>query len=128
VTEEHRQQGDERAEEVAERERELLDQVHSAGSAELPDVPELRYERPKASPESQALGGTMGTNRAAALAMTVLYAMVGPPVVGLLLGMWIDNKYHTAPFWTSVCFMIGAGGGLALMIRLLLKLSRDEDR
>lgn len=48
--------------------------------------------------------------------MDMAFDMVGPVVMGLMLGLWLDNLFHTAP-WLMVAFLLlGVATGIYSVI------------
>jgi F0F1-type ATP synthase assembly protein I len=45
--------------------------------------------------------------------------------LGLLVGGWLDRKYHWAPWGTVVGSMLGLASGLYLLIRDTIRMNKD---
>ena len=68
--------------------------------------------------------------RQAAVLSAIPGFLVVPPVAGVLLGRWLDARYHTAPWLLLVFLLLGFGSGIRLTVRTL-KIARemqDEDQ
>jgi F0F1-type ATP synthase assembly protein I len=53
---------------------------------------------------------------------------VVPPVVGVLLGRWLDQRYHTAPWLLLVFLLLGFGSGVRLTVRTLQQVREMQER
>jgi F0F1-type ATP synthase assembly protein I len=115
---------EEEAERLAEQEQELLDRLSVAASRQLPEVPEWEFKRPEHRNGQRSI--SMATGRAFGLMISILYALIGPTVVGLLVGYIADSRLGTQPLWTAIGFLLGAVAGLAMLIRLVMGLSEEE--
>ncbi len=62
--------------------------------------------------------------RQAAVLSAIPGFLVVPPVVGVLVGRWLDQKFHTAPWLLLVLVILGFASGVRLTVRTL-KLARD---
>ena len=68
--------------------------------------------------------------RQAAVLSAIPGFLVVPPVVGVLAGRWLDEKFHTAPWLLLVLLILGFASGIRLTVRTL-RLARemqDDDR
>jgi len=92
---------------------------------ELPEVPEVRFERPK---EPSRTPRFMEASRGMALAFSVGFALVGPIILGALLGIWLDARLNTSPWLTMVLVLLGIVAGFVEMIRALNRLQREQER
>ncbi len=92
---------------------------------ELPEVPEVRFERPKEPSRSPRF---MEASRGMALAFSVGFALVGPIILGALLGIWLDARLNTSPWLTMVLVLLGIVAGFVEMIRALNRLQREQER
>jgi ATP synthase protein I len=62
--------------------------------------------------------------RQAAVLSAIPGFLVVPPVVGVLVGRWLDRKFHTAPWLLLVLVLLGFASGVRLTVRAL-KLARE---
>ena len=53
--------------------------------------------------------------------------LVVPPVVGALAGMWLDKRFHTAPWLLLVFLVLGFGSGVRLIMRTLKRVSEIQE-
>jgi len=54
--------------------------------------------------------------------------LVVPPVVGALVGMWLDKRFHTAPWLVLLFVILGFGSGVRLIVRTLKRVSEIQER
>ena len=62
--------------------------------------------------------------RQAAVLSAIQGFLVVPPVVGVLVGRWLDQKFHTAPWLLLVLVILGFASGVRLIVRTL-RLARE---
>jgi ATP synthase protein I len=62
--------------------------------------------------------------RQAAILSAIPGFLVVPPVVGVLVGRWLDQKFHTAPWLLLVLVILGFASGIRLIVRTL-RLARE---
>ena len=62
--------------------------------------------------------------RQAAVLSAIPGFLVVPPVVGVLAGRWLDEKFHTAPWLLLVLLILGFASGIRLTVRTL-RLARE---
>ena len=62
--------------------------------------------------------------RQAAVLSAIPGFLVVPPVVGVLVGRWLDQRFHTAPWLLLVLVILGFASGVRLTARTL-KLARE---
>jgi len=67
--------------------------------------------------------------RQAAVLSSIPGFLVVPPVAGVLIGRWLDHRYHTAPWLLLVFLLLGFGSGIRLTLRTLklVRAMQDED-
>jgi len=53
--------------------------------------------------------------------------MLGGPVVGYVLGNWLDAKFNTSPWLLSICLIFGLVASIRETIKLLGQLNRMAD-
>lgn len=53
--------------------------------------------------------------------------IVGPPIVMLLLGLWIDSSFGTSPIFTIGLFLLGAAGSFASQYYQYQEKARQHD-
>ena len=69
-----------------------------------------------------------GLIRQAAVLSAIPGFLVVPPVVGVLLGRWLDQRYHTAPWLLLVFLLLGFGSGVRLTMRTLQQVREMQER
>jgi len=69
-----------------------------------------------------------GLIRQAAVLSAIPGFLVVPPVVGVLLGRWLDQRYHTAPWLLLVFLLLGFGSGVRLVMRTLQQVREMQER
>ena len=65
--------------------------------------------------------------RQAAVLSAIPGFLVVPPVAGVFLGRWLDQRWHTAPWLLLVFLLLGFGSGIRLTIRTLRLARAMED-
>jgi ATP synthase protein I len=68
-----------------------------------------------------------GLIRQAAVLSAIPGFLVVPPVVGVLLGRWLDQRYHTAPWLLLVFLLLGFGTGVRLTMRTLQQVREMQE-
>ena len=66
--------------------------------------------------------------RQAAVLSAIPGFLVVPPVVGVLLGRWLDQRFHTAPWLLLVFLLLGFGSGVRLVMRTLQQVREMQER
>jgi ATP synthase protein I len=66
--------------------------------------------------------------RQAAVLSAIPGFLVVPPVVGVLLGRWLDERFHTAPWLLLVFLLLGFGSGVRLTLRTLKTVREMQER
>ena len=66
--------------------------------------------------------------RQAAVLSAIPGFLVVPPVVGVLVGRWLDQRYHTAPWLLLVFLLLGFGTGIRLVVRTLRTAREMQER
>ena len=69
-----------------------------------------------------------GLIRQAAVLSAIPGFLVVPPVVGVLLGRWLDQRFHTAPWLLLVFLLLGFGSGVRLVMRTLQQVRAMQER
>jgi len=66
--------------------------------------------------------------RQAGLLTTIPFLMAVPPIAGLLIGRYLDNRFSLQPLFTIVFMLLGFAAGVR-EVRLVLKKANapDED-
>jgi ATP synthase protein I len=66
--------------------------------------------------------------RQAGLLTTIPFLMAVPPIAGLLIGRYLDNRFNLQPLFTIVFMLLGFAAGVR-EVRLVLKKANapDED-
>ncbi|MFZ4452989.1 AtpZ/AtpI family protein [Salibacterium aidingense] len=57
--------------------------------------------------------------QSAALTSAVLSYLVGPLLIGVFGGRWLDDQWGTAPLFMVIGLLAGLGGGVYGLVRLL---------
>ena len=66
--------------------------------------------------------------RQAAVLSAIPGFLVVPPVAGVLLGRWLDERFHTAPWLLLVFLLLGFGSGVRLTLRTLKTVREMQER
>lgn len=66
--------------------------------------------------------------RQAAILSAIPGFLVVPPVVGVFVGRWLDQRYHTAPWLLLVFLLLGFGTGIRLIVRTLRQAREMQER
>lgn len=66
--------------------------------------------------------------RQAAVLSAIPGFLVVPPVAGVLLGRWLDEHFHTAPWLLLVFLLLGFGSGVRLTLRTLKTVREMQER
>ena len=46
-------------------------------------------------------------------------------ILGLLVGNWFDDRYHSAPWGLLICVTLGLTSGMYLLIRDAVRMNKD---
>ncbi len=60
----------------------------------------------------------------AAQASIIGWMLVVCPIVGYVIGAWIDSKLHSSPWATLVFLVLGIAAGFYEVVKLVIRLSR----
>jgi F0F1-type ATP synthase assembly protein I len=63
-----------------------------------------------------------------AIAFSVGFALTGPIILGALLGIWLDARLKTSPWFTTGLVLLGIVAGFVELIRTLNRLQREQER
>jgi ATP synthase protein I len=66
--------------------------------------------------------GMKSAGRASAIGIELAASVIG----FLLLGWWLDGRFHTAPYLTIVGLLIGSFAGFRALFSLSKSIERDE--
>ena len=66
--------------------------------------------------------------RVFALLSSIPGFLVVPPVAGALAGLWLDERFHTAPCLLLVFLFLGFGAAVRLTVRTLRRVNEIQDR
>ena len=66
--------------------------------------------------------------RQAAILSAIPGFLVVPPVVGVLVGRWLDQRFHTDPWLLLVFLLLGFGSGIRLTLRTLKVARQIQER
>ncbi|KAB8126708.1 AtpZ/AtpI family protein [Gracilibacillus oryzae] len=56
----------------------------------------------------------------------IVSQLVGAPLVGLLIGRWLDRQFTTTPLFLVIGLLLGLGAGIYGTIHLVRDLTGDE--
>lgn len=70
--------------------------------------------------------GKVNPWRQAGLLATIPFILALAPIVGFVIGNWLDSKLHTAPWLGIVLLVLGFVAGVRETI-LIIKLAQRED-
>ncbi|SFE61366.1 AtpZ/AtpI family protein [Alteribacillus iranensis] len=62
-----------------------------------------------------------------ALTSAILSYLVGPLLIGLFGGKWLDGKAGTEPLFLIVGLLAGLGAGVYGLVRLLREVGDDQE-
>jgi ATP synthase protein I len=65
--------------------------------------------------------------RQAGLLGTIPFLLAIPPIAGVFIGRWIDEKAGTTPAFTIVFVILGFVAGVREVASVLKKVNRDSD-
>ena len=82
---------------------------------------------PVADPEDEERE-KYGLIRQAAVLSAIPGFLVVPPVAGVLLGRWLDQRFHTTPWLLLVFLLLGFGSGVRLTMRTLRQVREMQER
>lgn len=57
--------------------------------------------------------------------MTIPFVLAVPPVLGWLIGSWLDGKLNSAPYLMYFCILLGFAAGIKEVIRLIKRYGND---
>ncbi|SES11111.1 Putative F0F1-ATPase subunit Ca2+/Mg2+ transporter [Gracilibacillus ureilyticus] len=57
----------------------------------------------------------------------IISQLAGAPLVGLLIGRWLDKQFSTTPLLLVIGLLLGLGAGLYGTIHFVQDLTGDED-
>ncbi len=66
--------------------------------------------------------------RQAGLLTTIPVLLAASPIIGLLIGRWIDGKLDTDPVFSVVFLILGFIGGAREAVRLIRLASRNREK
>lgn len=75
----------------------------------------------------------MGSNKpnqsikSIALMSTIISYLVGPVLVGILFGRWLDSLMGVQPLFLIIGLFLGLGSGIYGLVRLLSKYLGEDD-
>lgn len=55
--------------------------------------------------------------RAMGLMSTILSQLVGPILLGIFAGRWVDDRYNVEPLFLILCLLLGLAVGIYAMLR-----------
>jgi F0F1-type ATP synthase assembly protein I len=65
--------------------------------------------------------------RQAAVLSAIPGFLVVPPVAGVFIGRWLDQRYHTQPWLLLVFLLLGFGSGIRLTVQTLRRVREMQD-
>ncbi|WP_243291973.1 AtpZ/AtpI family protein [Bacillus sp. FJAT-47783] len=57
--------------------------------------------------------------QAMALMSVILSQLVGSTLIGIFAGRWLDDRFHSSPFFLIIGLLIGLAAGIYAMLRLV---------
>lgn len=54
--------------------------------------------------------------------------LVVPPVIGALAGLWLDKRFHTAPWLLLLFVFLGFGAAVRLIVRTIRRVNEIQER
>lgn len=61
-----------------------------------------------------------------ALYSAILSQLVGSVLIGVFTGMWLDERFGTAPFFMIICLFIGITAGVWAMLQTVRKFESGD--
>jgi ATP synthase protein I len=58
--------------------------------------------------------------------MTIPFVLAVPPIVGWLIGTWLDKKLETSPYLMYVLLILGFAAGIREFYRIIKTYGQDE--
>ncbi len=68
------------------------------------------------------------TLRQSGLLATIPFMLAVPPIAGLLIGRFIDNRTHTSPLFTIILMIFGFAAGVKEVAGVLKKANADDKK
>lgn len=68
-----------------------------------------------------------GWARQGGLLATVPFLMAVPPIAGLLIGRYLDNRFNTNPVFTIILLVFGFAAGVREVAIVLRKANANDD-
>jgi ATP synthase protein I len=66
--------------------------------------------------------------RQSGLLATIPFLLAVPPVVGVLIGRWMDDRFSTSPLFTVVLLVFGFIAGIREVAAVLKKADADDHK
>lgn len=90
----------------------------------------IQYNRKRSEPheirnEQRAERDRFKRMRGLAVGLSIPSLLVAGPLVGWLIGTWLDNRLGTA-YWMVILIIAGTLAGFKAMIDMLIKLGREQ--
>jgi ATP synthase protein I len=77
-------------------------------------------EREKKDEEKARLAQQVGAY------ITIPFILLASPLVGWLLGSWLDKKFHTQPYLLLLCIFLGFLAGIREVIRVIKRFENGK--
>ena len=61
----------------------------------------------------------MNMFRYADLVFAIAGSIVAPPIIGILIGNFIDNRFQTSPWFTLILLLLGIASGIFSLFKLV---------
>ncbi|WP_407690165.1 AtpZ/AtpI family protein [Salibacterium qingdaonense] len=102
-------------------------QKDSAAHPEAPSLFRRSFEPPRMEGNMADKHKSPKPFQSAALTSAVLSYLVGPLLIGIFAGRWLDDKWGTAPFIMIIGLLAGLATGVYGLTRLLEHYLKDGD-
>jgi F0F1-type ATP synthase assembly protein I len=66
--------------------------------------------------------------RQSGLLATIPFMLAVPPIAGLLIGRFIDNRIHTTPVFTIILMVFGFAAGIKEVAGVLKKANAEDKK
>ncbi len=73
-----------------------------------------RFQKEKKE-ESRKMASDSEAARGLGVGLSIAYTLIGLPMVGVAVGWWLDNRFHTE-IWKSLLILIGSVAAIAYTV------------
>jgi len=67
------------------------------------------------------------SRRTSAAALMIPYLFVAYPIAGIIIGTWLDKKFHTSPWLLLVFLILGMVEAIREMMRIAKRAEKEYD-